>query len=158
LVVIISNRDILSRAMSELSTGPATAVLVTRLSRRVYRVAREDRIGMSMKVFSTLNAVRDHDGISQQALGELMGVDANMLVLLLNQAEDAGFARRVRDPKDRRRHIVELTDAGRTALDRAEAGVEAVEEEILSALEPEERVQLRALLVKALTADGDDAA
>jgi DNA-binding MarR family transcriptional regulator len=145
--------------MSELSTGPATAVLMTRLSRRVYRVAREDRIGMSMKVFSTLNVVRHHrDGIAQQALGEILGTDANMLVLLLNQAEDAGFLRRVRDPKDRRRHIVELTDAGRKALERAEAGVEAVEDEILSALEPEERVQLRALLIKALTADGDDAA
>jgi DNA-binding MarR family transcriptional regulator len=143
--------------MPEVSTSPATAVLMTRLSRRVYRVAREDRIGMSMKVFSTLNAVRDHDGISQQALGELMGVDANMLVLLLNQAEDAGFARRVRDPKDRRRHIVELTDEGRIALERAEAGVEEVDDEILSALDADERIQLRALLVKALTADGDDA-
>jgi DNA-binding MarR family transcriptional regulator len=143
--------------MSEVSTGPATAVLVSRLSRRVYRVAREERLGMSMKVFSTLNFVRDHDGIGQQQLGELMGVDANMLVLLLNQAEDAGFARRVRDPKDRRRHIVEMTDAGRVALERAEAGVQEVEGEILSALDPEEREQLRALLVKALTADGDDA-
>jgi DNA-binding MarR family transcriptional regulator len=132
---------------------------MTRLSRRVYRVAREDRIGMSMKVFSTLNVVRHHhDGIAQQALGEILGTDANMLVLLLNQAEDAGFVRRVRDPKDRRRHIVELTDAGRKALERAEAGVEEVEEEILSALDDDERVQLRALLIKALTADGDDAA
>ena len=33
-----------------------------------------------------------------------------------------------------------------------------VEEEILSALDDDERVQLRALLIKALTADGDDAA
>ena len=144
--------------MSEVSTSStATAVLVSRLSRRVYRVAREDRLGMSMKVFSTLNFVRDNDGVGQQQLGELMGVDANMLVLLLNQAEDAGFARRVRDPKDRRRHIVELTDEGRVALERAEEGVQEVEGEILSALDPAEREQLRALLVKALTADGDDA-
>jgi len=64
----------------------------------------------------------------------------------------------VRDPRDRRRHIVELTDKGRAALERAEAGVEEVEEEILSALDEDERRQLRALLIKALTADGDDAA
>jgi DNA-binding MarR family transcriptional regulator len=63
----------------------------------------------------------------------------------------------VRDPKDRRRHIVELTDEGRIALERAEAGVEEVDDEILSALDADERIQLRALLVKALTADGDDA-
>jgi len=144
--------------MSEVSTGPATAVLVSRLSRRVYRVAREERLGMPMKLFSTLNVVRDHDGIAQQTLGETLGLDPNMLVLLLNQAEDGGYARRVRDPRDRRRHIVELTDKGRAALERAEAGVEEVEEEILSALDADERKQLRALLVKALTADGDDAA
>ncbi len=144
--------------MSETTTSPATAVLLTRLSRRVYRVVREERLGMSMKVFSTLNLLRENDGIPQQALGEIMCVDANMLVLLLNQAEDAGFARRVRDPKDRRRHIVELTDEGRAALERAEAGIEAVEDELLSALDPDERTRLRALLVKALTADGDDAA
>jgi DNA-binding MarR family transcriptional regulator len=144
--------------MSEVSTSPATAVLITRMARRVYRVAREERVGLSMKVFSTLSVLRDHDGIAQQTLGEILGTDANMLVLLLNSAEDAGFARRVRDPKDRRRHIVELTDAGRRALERAEAGVEEVEDEIFAALDDDERVQLRTLLIKALTADGDDAA
>jgi len=143
--------------MSEATTNTAMAVLITRLSRRVYRVAHEERVGMPMKLFSTLNVLREREGVGQQALGEMMGIDPNMLVLLLNQAEDAGYARRVRDPKDRRRHIVELTDAGRDALERAEAGVEEVEEEILAALDADERAQLRALLVKALTADPDDA-
>ncbi len=53
---------------------------------------------------------------------------------------------------------IDMTDAGRKALVRAEAGVEEVEDEILSALDPEERAQLRALLTKALTADGDEEA
>ncbi len=133
---------------------PGAAVLLTRLSRRVYRVATDDRLGMRMKVFATLNGVRDAGGaISQSLLGDGLGIDANTLVLLLNEAEDAGFARRVRDPKDRRRHIVELTDEGRRALRRAEAGVEEAEEEILAALDDGERAQLRALLAKALTAD-----
>lgn len=108
---------------------------------------------MRMKVFATLNLVRDAGTMSQQALAEALGIDANMLVLLLNEAEDAGHARRVRDPNDRRRHNVELTDAGRAALKRAEAGVEEAEEEILAMLDDAERAQLRALLAKALEAD-----
>ena len=135
------------------SPHPGAAVLLTRLARRVYRVATDERLGMRMKVFSTLNQVRDAGTISQQALAEVLGIDANMLVLLLNEAEDAGFARRVRDPKDRRRHNVELTDAGRAALVRAEAGVEEAEEGILATLDDAERAQLRALLAKALEAE-----
>jgi DNA-binding MarR family transcriptional regulator len=136
--------------------SPAMAVLITRLSRRVYRVANEGRLGMPMKLYSTLSFVRDGGGsLPQQTLGELMGVDPNMLVLLLNQAEDAGFARRVRDPKDRRRHIVELTDDGREALETAETGLNEVEHELLSALDERERERLRSLLLKALTADGE---
>jgi DNA-binding MarR family transcriptional regulator len=57
---------------------------------------------------------------------------------------------RRRDPDDRRRHIVELTDAGHRAIDRAEQGMESVEEEILAALSAKERATLRQLLNKAL--------
>ena len=39
-------------------------------------------------------------------------MDANNLVLLLNELEDAGLVRRVRDPADRRRHLVQITEEG----------------------------------------------
>jgi DNA-binding MarR family transcriptional regulator len=79
-----------------------------------------------------------------------MMVDPNNLVLMLNELEDAGYLLRRRDPDDRRRHIVELTDAGREAIKGAEEGMESVEEEILAALTPKERATLRELLNKAL--------
>ena len=53
------------------------------------------------------------------------------------------FARRRRDPEDRRRHIVEITDAGRAALRRAERAREAIEDDVLGALDSEERETLR---------------
>ena len=71
-------------------------------------------------------------------------------MLLLNDLEAAGYARRRRDPVDRRRHIVDITPKGVRALQRAERGLESVEDDVLSALDPGERAALRALLAKAL--------
>ncbi|MDO8212250.1 MarR family winged helix-turn-helix transcriptional regulator [Conexibacter sp. CPCC 206217] len=132
------------------TSSPGAIVLLTRLSRLVYRSATGDVLGMRMKQFMTLNQLRDHGPLTQQALSEVMCVDANTCVLLLNEAEAAGHARRVRDPRDRRRHIVEITDEGRTALKRAERGMESVEDEILGELDAADRATLRTLLARAL--------
>jgi DNA-binding MarR family transcriptional regulator len=79
-----------------------------------------------------------------------MHLDPNNLVLMLNEVEKAGFVERRRDPEDRRRHIVELTAAGQRALVRAERGMQSVEDEVLSALNQKERVDLGKALAKAL--------
>jgi DNA-binding MarR family transcriptional regulator len=132
---------------------PGASVLITRLSRRIYRVATEDVLGMRMKVFVTLNHLRDHSGITQQALQDVVGIDANNCVLMLNDVEALGFARRVRDPRDRRRHIVEITDEGRAALKNAERGMESIEDELFGALSDDERATLRKLLSRVLEED-----
>jgi DNA-binding MarR family transcriptional regulator len=77
-------------------------------------------------------------------------MDANNVVLLLNELEQLGYAARLRDPHDRRRHLVQLTSAGRAALARSERGAGQIEDEVLQALDPEERRTLRALLARAL--------
>lgn len=131
--------------------GPGSTVLITRLSRRVYRRATEEILQMSLKQFITLNAIRDGGGaLTQQALGDVLCLDANNLVLLLNQLEESGYAMRRRDPSDRRRHLVDITASGRRALERAERGMESVEDEVLGKLDATERAELRELLARAL--------
>jgi DNA-binding MarR family transcriptional regulator len=127
-----------------------STVLITRLARVVYRRSTEGLLGMRLKEFVTLNYLRDHEGLTQQALGEALCLDANYLVLLLNELEAAGLAERRRDAGDRRRHVVVMTRAGRRALERAERGMESVEDEVLGTLSPEERATLRRLLSRAL--------
>jgi DNA-binding MarR family transcriptional regulator len=58
--------------------------------------------------------------------------------------------RRVRDPTDRRRHLVEVTETGHEVFQRAQRARESVEDEVLAALSAEERATLRGLLAKAL--------
>src|SRR2546429_676703 len=104
--------------------APGSMVLLTRLSRVVYRKANDAVLGMRLKVYSSLIQLRDHEPLSQQILAELLHLDANNCVLLLNDLEAAGFAERRRDPSDRRRHLVFMTPAGQAALERADRALE----------------------------------
>src|SRR5262249_37821753 len=139
------------------TTEAGTMVLLTRLARVVYRRSSEAVLGMRLKQYVALCYLRDRERVSQQALGEALYLDANNLVILLNEVERAGLVERRRDPEDRRRHIVELTAAGAEALERAEEGMESVEDEVLAGLSPGDRATLRELLSRALAHLGGDA-
>jgi DNA-binding MarR family transcriptional regulator len=125
-------------------------VLLTRLAKQVYRRSDEQLLGMHLRQLMALSYVRDHDGCPQQELAEILSMDANNVVLLLNELEDLGQIARLRDPLDRRRHRVELTKAGQQALAGAEQAQETIEDEVLQALDPDERTTLWQLLTRAL--------
>jgi DNA-binding MarR family transcriptional regulator len=132
---------------------PGTMVLLTRLARVVYRFASEAQMGMRLKEYASLSYLRHRGGIPQHALADALHMDANNCVLVLNELEAAGYAERRRDPKDRRRHIVTMTPEGERALEQAERALEMVEDEVLGALDTEERSTLRTLLARALESE-----
>ena len=144
--------------MDDTVQSAGSIVLLTRLAKIVYRRSTEELLGMRLRHFITLSYLRDHDpGVPQQQMCEMLSIDANNLVLLLNSLELAGHVRRRRDPEDRRRHLVELTPAGRRALERAERAQETIEDEVLAPLSHEERATLHALLGRALAASNHPA-
>jgi DNA-binding MarR family transcriptional regulator len=137
------------------TTAPTQATgsigLLTKLSKVVYRRATEDSIGMRLKQLMALEQLRDNEcECLQQGLAELLMLDSNNCVLLLNDLDEAGYIERRRDPKDRRRHIVEITPAGLEALAESERRLEDLEDEVLSNLSAGERRQLHDLLAKAI--------
>jgi DNA-binding MarR family transcriptional regulator len=136
--------------MAESRGAPGSMVLLTRLAKQVYRRASEDQLGMQMRHLVALTFLRDHQACPQQELGDAFCMDANNVVLLLNELDDLGYATRQRDPLDRRRHVVQLTTAGRTALESAERAQETVEDDVLRALDEEDRKVLWQLLTRAL--------
>jgi DNA-binding MarR family transcriptional regulator len=125
-------------------------VLLTRLAKVLYRRSSEELLGVPFRWFVALTVLDDHDGAPQQALGEALCVDANNLVLLLNELEGAELVERRRDPLDRRRHLVHITAAGRSTIERAELAQASIEDEVLATLDPAERATLHALLSRAL--------
>ena len=124
--------------------------LLIQINKALHRRTSEELLGMRLKAFLLLGYVRDRGAVSQQELEAGLLMDANSVVLLLNETEAAGFSVRRRDPADRRRHMVELTATGRAAVERAEKAREGIEDDVLSDLNPDERKTLRKLLGRVL--------
>ncbi len=123
-------------------------LLVVRLSRMAgYRLA-EAVTAMEMRTheFAVLNHLSESGPLSQQELGRALRINPSNLVGLLDLLEGDGLLVRVRDPHDRRRHLVELTPGGRERLLRAWKAAEAAEADLFSPLSDSEREQLRDML------------
>jgi DNA-binding MarR family transcriptional regulator len=84
---------------------------------------------------------------TQGAIGEALGYDKGQLVGMLDDLEDAGLIERRRDPADRRRHVVQMTPAGRTALGKLRRLANRLEDEFLEPLDEVQRAQLHGLLL-----------
>lgn len=113
-----------------------------------------EAIGMRPRHLLTLTVLRDRGGSSQADLADLLRIDRTNLVGLLNELETDGWIERRRSPEDRRRHIVELTAAGHEILSRAEFALAAVEDEVFSALDNEQRATLYSLLHRVFSDEG----
>jgi DNA-binding MarR family transcriptional regulator len=136
--------------MEKMDRDPGLVALLTQISKALHRRTTEELLGMRLKAFLVLGTVRDRGGVSQQELESALLFDANTVVLLLNELEAAGFTIRRRDPSDRRRHVVEITNAGRVALERAEKARESLEDEMTKELSADERATLTRLLREVL--------
>jgi DNA-binding MarR family transcriptional regulator len=123
-------------------------LLMVRLARMAgYRLG-EALAAMEIRTheFAVLNHLSESGPLSQQELGRALRINPSNLVGLLDQLEGDGLLVRVRDPHDRRRHLVTLTAIGRRRLMRAWEAAEAAEVDLLSPLSDQEREELRSML------------
>ncbi|MCW3017923.1 MAG: MarR family transcriptional regulator [Solirubrobacterales bacterium] len=108
-------------------------------------------LGLRPRHLVALTVLRDHGSPTQQALAAALRMDRTNLIGLLNELETHGLILRRRSTEDRRRHFVELTGDGSARLAEAEAALAAAEDEVLGALDAEQRETLYQLLVQATT-------
>jgi DNA-binding MarR family transcriptional regulator len=130
------------------STGFLLARIGTESRRRWTRALAE--LGLRPSHYGMLMALDAMGATSQQHLAEMVGIDPRNAVPLLDELEGRSLIRRDRDPRDRRRHSLSLTDAGREAMRRLKAAGEIAENELLAPLASPERARLHALLLKLL--------
>jgi DNA-binding MarR family transcriptional regulator len=136
--------------MSPDSYASNSMVLLARLAKQAIRRTSPELLGIDLRLLMALSYLGDHDGAHQQELVDALCIDAKNVVLLLNELEDAGYLVRRRDSEDRRRHRVYITASGREALEHASQALEDVEDDVLQALDADERATLRRLLTRAL--------
>jgi DNA-binding MarR family transcriptional regulator len=75
-------------------------------------------------------------------------MDPSSMVCLLNDLEESELVVRNRDRSDRRRGIIELSNAGEQALREVDQALQVVEDEVLTRLDSSERGVLHQLLTK----------
>ncbi len=125
---------------------PAVALLA-KLGRWSARQCAEALKPVGLKPREVVTLVELRGGpLSQQALGEAVGVDAAQTVGLLNDLEAAELVLRRRDPNDRRRHIVEISVLGRARLELADAAMAEADKRLTAGLSPEDRAHFVMLL------------
>ncbi|MEV5148099.1 MarR family transcriptional regulator [Streptomyces sp. NPDC052727] len=98
--------------------------------------------------YAVLYAVREWPGIEQSAVAGAAGIDKATLAAVLLRLEQRGLITRTVDPADRRRRLIELTDAGLEEVRRTAPVADRISRQLLDRLTPDEREQLQALLAK----------
>ncbi|MWA05304.1 MarR family transcriptional regulator [Actinomadura sp. LD22] len=100
-----------------------------------------DEHGLGLWHFAVLSALDDASPASQRELGTRLRIDPSDLVEVVGRLEAAGFVRRERDPSDRRRYVVEPTEAGRAELDAIGRRAAELDADLLAPLSAADRAE-----------------
>jgi MarR family transcriptional regulator, lower aerobic nicotinate degradation pathway regulator len=127
-----------------------TGFLLARAHQRAHALfhAALAPLQLTPKSFGALSILTEHGPLSQAALGEMMRIDRTTMVTVVDGLERTGYVQRGRNSADRRVHSLEVTPAGEKALRAAERIARRTHDELLAALSPTERDELRALLAR----------
>jgi DNA-binding MarR family transcriptional regulator len=104
--------------------------------------------GLSALHYAVLALLEEDPRETQAQIADALGYDRSLIVRLLDELEERELVIRKRDPEDRRRHVVKLTPAGRSALVDLRAIVQRLEDEFLAPLGAGDRKTLHGLLTR----------
>ena len=103
-------------------------------------------LGLEQRHAGVLMRLAGNEGQSQQAVAELIGVNATRMVFLVDELEKLGLVERRRNPADRRSHALYLTGQGLAMVDQVRVVTAEHEAEIGAGLTEAQRAQLVSLL------------
>src|SRR5918997_2138817 len=97
---------------------------------------------MSLSEMMALGELADVESMSQQELGQLLGLEKSTVSRLVVGLQHRGWVERERDPSNRRFYQLQLTPEGRELADRIGQDLRDHHEKLLGALTPDEREAL----------------
>ncbi len=101
-----------------------------------------------------LTRLAANEGKSQQAIGDLIGLNPTQMVFLVDELEQRGLVERRRNPADRRSYALFLTEQGHEMLAAVQEAGLAHQDSLGGTLTVEEREQLTALLRRLAAGQG----
>ncbi|MTE21002.1 MarR family transcriptional regulator [Streptomyces sp. TRM43335] len=130
----------------------STSYLVTQAHYRLRKVG-DDKLagtGLRLRHFGPLSTINVHSSCAQRQLAEHLAITEPAAAQVVDELVRAGLVRRGRDPRDRRRYALELTDRGRESLKTVERAVEDLQSDIEEMLGPGGETELKNFLFKIL--------
>lgn len=146
--------ELLTLLLPEPEQVQSTAYLITQAHYRLRRLgdALLADSGLRTRHFGPLAGLDELAPCPQHRLARHLGITEPAAAEVVNELVDAGLVARGRDPHDRRRYALDLTDLGRRRLataGEAQQALQAQVRELLGGPEPER--ELRELLQKLVS-------
>jgi DNA-binding MarR family transcriptional regulator len=145
--------------VNDVKGGSLTGTLAFRLG--LLGALMSDRIAAKLASFEVkpkhvgLLSVLDAGGTASQLdAARILRVAPSLVVGLADHLEQLGAIQRLRDPGDRRRQVLTLTDAGRALLQACLAATRELDAELTATLSPADRAALSRILDQ-LAAEAD---
>jgi DNA-binding MarR family transcriptional regulator len=111
-------------------------------------IAKAEEAGFEVYDYGVLAMLAEGVRQTQATIADALGVDPSRLVALLDSLEARGLVTRQRDPQDRRRHVVSITEAGTHALAQLRELIVEFENEFFAPLDAPARAQFHELLTR----------
>ena len=111
-------------------------------------------LGLEPRHAGMLVRLAANEGLSQQALGELIGLNPTRMVFLVDELEQRGLVERQRNTADRRSYALYLTPRGHEVLRQVQASGRRHQDEVGASLTRAERIQLTSLLRRLAAEQG----
>jgi DNA-binding MarR family transcriptional regulator len=102
--------------------------------------------GINGREAAVLRAIDNPQPLAQGDIARRMGIDRTTMVALIDDLQERGLVRRRQDPDDRRKNVVELTDAGQHITRQATQAGEQAERTFLSPLSADQAEQFKKTL------------
>jgi DNA-binding MarR family transcriptional regulator len=107
-------------------------------------------LGLRGREFMVLTMLLASEDLSQQQMATYMSLDPTIMVSLIDRLEREGLCERLRNPADRRRHVVRVTAKGRRLHAQARGLIDRIEDEIFAPWSAEERAQVAELMDRVM--------
>ncbi|WP_035841294.1 MarR family winged helix-turn-helix transcriptional regulator [Kitasatospora azatica] len=128
--------------------GALGSIVTARFTERI------GALGLKPKDVGLLTLLHDDGPVSQLEAARGMGVAPSLMVTVADRLEALGALRRLRDPGDRRRQHLVLTEQGRALLARCATTAQELDAELTAGLDERDRAALNHALGRLAAANG----
>ena len=100
---------------------------------------RRGDVPMTLRVARVMLLVASYHGLNQRELAELADFEPATIVGVLDRLESEGWIHRIADPKDRRAHLIILTNRAEPLVNRIRTAIRSLMVDVLREVPEEER-------------------